>query len=215
MRAGGVPIILTPNPDAVTDLPEVLRRFDGVCLMGGPDIDPARYGATDRHDTLYGVLDAHDEHDIALAVAALDLDLPLLAICRGHQALNVALGGTLHQHITDTETTVKHRFEMHAAEVVPGSRLSSIVGARPIGHSVHHQAIDRVGRDLVVVARADDGVIEAMEHPTKWVVSVQWHPEDTAADDPVQQSLFDALVEAARASMRIPQRTLSEVGGVH
>lgn len=199
VRAGGVPVILTPNPDAVADLPQILRRFDGVCLMGGPDVDPARYGVAERHHTLYGVHPAHDDHDIALATAAFDLDLPLLAICRGHQALNVAFGGTLHQHITDAETSVKHRFEMHAANVTPGSRLFSLVGARPVGHSVHHQAIDRLGDGLVVVARADDGVIEAIEHPTKWIVSVQWHPEDTAAQDPRQQCLFDALVAAASA----------------
>jgi putative glutamine amidotransferase len=201
VRAGGIPVILTPHRDAVSSLPDILARFDGVCLMGGPDVDPVRYGATDRHPTLYGLNADHDEHDLMLTRVALDLDLPILAICRGHQALNVALGGTLHQHITDDETTVKHRFQMHGATVAPGSRLYDMVGPAPVGHSVHHQAVDRVGDGLVVVARAADGVIEAMEHPTKWIVSVQWHPEDTAADDAAQQAIFDALVAEATARM--------------
>lgn len=202
VRAGGIPVILTPNPQAVAALPEILGRFDGVCLMGGPDIDPDRYGATERHPTLYGVRAEHDEHDLELTRVALDLDLPLLAICRGHQALNVALGGTLHQHITDDETSVTHRFQMHPVTVANGSRLQSIVGHTPTGHSVHHQSVDQVGEDVVVTARAEDGTIEAIELADRWVVGVQWHPEDTAATDPSQQALFDALVSAARLRMQ-------------
>jgi putative glutamine amidotransferase len=202
VRAGGIPVILTPNLEAIAALPEVLSRFDGVCLMGGPDIDPERYGATERHETLYGVRSEHDEHDLELVRVALALDIPLLAICRGHQALNVALGGTLHQHITDDETTVAHRYAMHASSVVSGSRLQSIVGNNPVGHSVHHQSVDRVGDGLRVVARGADGVIEGLEHTSRWAVGVQWHPEDSALVDPAQQALFDALVAEARSRPR-------------
>ena len=117
----------------------------------------------------------------------------MLAICRGHQVLNVALGGTLVQHIED------HRFVHHAVELAPDSLLAAVVGhGAPIGHSVHHQAIDRLGAGLVVTGRADDGTIEAIELPGRWVVGIQWHPEDTAADDPDQQRLFDAFVAACR-----------------
>jgi putative glutamine amidotransferase len=198
IRAGGVPVIVTPDPEAVGALPDVILRLDGIVLLGGPDIDPARYGATERHDTLYGVRAEHDENDLTLARLAIEHGKPLLAICRGHQALNVALGGTLHQHITDDETTVAHRFAMHEVTVAPGSRLFDIVGSRPNGHSVHHQAIDRLGSGLVATAYADDATIEAVELPDQWVVGVQWHPEDTAATDPVQQALFDALVTVCR-----------------
>jgi putative glutamine amidotransferase len=197
VRAGGVPVLLTPNLDAIAALPEILSRFDGVCLMGGPDIDPGRYGAVERHEKLYGVRSEHDEHDLVLVRVALDLDIPLLAICRGHQALNVALGGTLHQHITDDETTVGHRYAMHASQVVNGTRLHAIVGDDPVGHSVHHQSVDRVGDGLRVVARGSDGVVEGVEHTSRWAIGVQWHPEDSATVDPAQQALFDALVAEA------------------
>ena len=106
--------------------------------------------------------------------------------------LNVALGGTLVQHIED------HRFVHHAVTLEPGSLAAAAVGQHaPVGHSVHHQAIDRLGAGLVVSGRADDGTIEAVELPGRWVLGVQWHPEDTAADDPDQQRLFDSFVAAA------------------
>jgi putative glutamine amidotransferase len=118
----------------------------------------------------------------------------VLAICRGHQVLNVALGGTLVQHIDG------HRFVHHTTTLVPGCRAAVAIGhERPVGHHVHHQAIDRLGTDLVVTGRADDGTIEAVERPEGWVVGVQWHPEDTAAHDGDQQRLFDAFVAACRA----------------
>jgi putative glutamine amidotransferase len=197
-RAGGIPVLLTPDAETVVGLEDVVRRLDGIVLPGGPDIDPARYGATTRHDTLYGVNADHDALDLTLARLAIDQRKPLLAICRGHQVLNVALGGTLHQHITDEQTTVAHRFALHEATVDSGSRLHGIVGDRPNGHSVHHQAIDRLGDGLTATAWADDGVIEAVELSGCWALGVQWHPEDTAATDPVQQRLFDALIGACR-----------------
>jgi putative glutamine amidotransferase len=193
VRAGGQPVVLPPLAGTLADLGETLARFDGVCLPGGPDVDPHRYGATEVHERV-GAVDAdHDELDLAVARAAVGLGLPLLAICRGHQVLNVALGGTLVQHIED------HCHVHHAVALDPGSLLAAAVGhVAPVGHSVHHQAIDRLGAGLVVTGRADDGTVEAVEVPGRWVVGVQWHPEDTAADDPHQQRLFDAFVAACR-----------------
>ena len=192
-RAGGQPVVLPPLDVTLDDLAATLRRFDGVCLPGGPDVDPRRYGAGEVHAEVGSVDADHDALDLAVARSAVELGLPLLGICRGHQVLNVALGGTLVQHIDD------HRFVHHAVELTPGSLVAAAVGHEvPVGHSVHHQAIDRLGAGLVVTGRADDGTIEAVELPGRWVVGVQWHPEDTAAEDPDQQRLFDAFVAACR-----------------
>ena len=197
-RAGGQPVVLPPLDATVDGIGATLSRFDGVCLPGGPDVDPHEYGATDIHDQVRGVDADHDALDLAVARTAVELGLPLLAICRGHQVLNVALGGTLVQHIDD------HRHVHHAVTLAPGSLVAAAVGhTTPVGHSMHHQAIDRVGEGLAVTGRADDGTIEAVElSGGAWVVGVQWHPEDTAADDPDQQRLFDAFVRASRAVRR-------------
>jgi putative glutamine amidotransferase len=155
------------------------------------------------HETVYGVQSEHDEYELAAVTAALRLDLPTLAICRGFQLLNVALGGSLHQHITDAETTVLHRGHLHEVELEPGSRTAVAMGTtRPVGWSQHHQAVDRVGLGLTVTGRAADGTIEAMEYDGGWVVAVQWHPEDTAEEDPAQQRLFDAFVAECRVRRR-------------
>ena len=199
-RAGAIPVVITPDEESTARLAEVLARFDAVVLPGGPDIDPCRYGAIDRHESVYTTRREHDDLDLTLARLAIELRLPLLAICRGAQVLNVAFGGTLHQHITDDETTVTHRFHHHAVCLEPGSLTRDLMGIdRPVGHSVHHQAVDRLADGFVVTARADDGIIEGFELPGSWVVAVQWHPEDTAADDPHQQALFDGLARAASA----------------
>lgn len=199
-RAGAEGVVLLPDADAVDRVPELVARFDGLLLAGGGDLDPATYGARTAHDEVYGVSRHHDAFELALLRAAVEQGLPVLAICRGFQLLNVAQGGTLDQHITDGETTVRHRGHLHAVDVSQGCRLAAAVGAGSVeGWSMHHQAVDRLGRDLVVTARAADGVIEGMELPEGWVVGVQWHPEDTAADDPVQQRLFNAFVEECAA----------------
>jgi putative glutamine amidotransferase len=191
VRAGGQPIVLPPLPD--TDVVDVLARVDGLCLPGGPDVDPRRYGATDVDPHVTPVDADHDAVDLACARTAVELGLPLLAICRGHQVLNVALGGTLVQHIDD------HRFVHHRVTLVPACRAALAIGhERPVGHSVH-QAIGRLGAGLVVTGRADDGTIEAVERTDGWTVGVQWHPEDTADHDGDQQRLFDAFVAACGA----------------
>ena len=205
-RAGAEGAVLLPDAGAIDRWPDVLPRFDGLLLLGGGDVDPAAYGATDRYGALRGVRPDHDAFELSALRVALDLDLPVLAICRGHQVLNVALGGTLHQHISDDETTVAHSGHLHTVTLDAGSLAAAAMGTtRPTGSSQHHQAIDRLGRGLVVTGRADDGVIEAVElrelsepdgRPRRWVVGVQWHPEDTAAEDPAQQRLFDAFAAA-------------------
>lgn len=211
LRAGGQPIAVSPlvaddlTADDIAD--SVVSRVDGVCIPGGPDVDPHRYGATSVHPTVFGVRSEHDDLDIALVRSALSLGKPILAICRGHQVLNVALGGTLHQHLPDVigdEPAAQHVLHHHHIDLIAGSKVAAIMGSRsPRCHCVHHQAVDVPGRDLVVTAWAGD-VIEGLEMPDRWVVGVQWHPEDDAAHDERQQSLFDAFVSAARNHALVP-----------
>jgi putative glutamine amidotransferase len=199
-RAGAVPALLDPSEPV--DLVAALARFDGLLLLGGGDVDPALYGASDQHPEVGGVDERHDAFELAAVRAAVDLDLPVLAVCRGCQILNVALGGTLRQHVDE------HRGLLHAVTVTEGSRTAAAMGtSTPTGWSRHHQVIDRVGDGLVVTARAiDDGLVEGVELPGQWVVGVQWHPEDSAADDPAQQGLFDAFVAECRARVYRPSR---------
>jgi putative glutamine amidotransferase len=199
VRAGAQPVAIPPIPASLPDLAETLSRFDGLCLPGGPDVDPARYGATDVHPTVYGVNADHDALDIGLARAAVALGMPILAICRGHQVLNVAMGGSLVQHIGDDEA-VRHRFQRNEHELTAGSLAALAMGTtQPVGHCVHHQVIDRLAEGLVVTGRALDGHIEAVEGASGWIVGVQWHPEDDAAEIEQQQRLFDAFVLACRS----------------
>jgi putative glutamine amidotransferase len=200
VRAGGQPVALPPLTDTLDSVADTLARFDGLCLPGGPDVDPRRYGATEVDPTVYGVDPDHDALDLALARTAVELAMPVLAICRGHQVLNVALGGSLVQHIGDA-ATANHRYRHHEVVLEPGCRAALAMGTeRPVGHSVHHQAIDRLAPGLVVTGRgADDGMIEAVEAPDGWIVGVQWHPEDDAGVSDEQQRLFDAFVAACRA----------------
>lgn len=192
-RAGGVPLMLPPIPSLHDRLPQLLGRFDALVLHGGGDVDPRRYGEEPAADQLYGIVEDHDEVELAVVRAALEVDLPILAICRGMQILNVARGGTLVQHIGSDD----HWFAEHPVDVAPGSRLEKAVGASRVRacHSVHHQSIGRLGDGLSLVASALDGMPEAMEvNDARWALAVQWHPEDTAATDPQQQALFDELV---------------------
>ncbi len=190
-RAGGLPSLIPPTDD--TDAVDAtIDRCDGMILLGGGDVSPSSYGQSERSQ-LYGVNEFIDRFEIAAIHRAIARDIPILAICRGHQLLNVALGGTLIQHL---DTTADHRDTMHDVQLVPGSKVALAMGTHePLVHSFHHQAIDALGNNLAVVGTYRDGTIEAVEHTTaSWIVGVQWHPEDTAGDDPAHQGLFDELV---------------------
>ena len=196
-RAGAVPVVVPPGSGTEGTM-QAVGRCDALILLGGGDVDPRAYGRTETA-RLYGVDQAQDAFEIDAVRRAVAADIPVLAVCRGHQVLNVALGGTLVQHLP---TTDDHRDTMHAVSVVPGSRVAAAMGTQePLVHSFHHQAIDSLAPGLTVVATAQDGTIEAVEHTSsRWVVGVQWHPEDTAAEDAPNQGLFDALVAAAARS---------------
>ncbi len=203
-RAGAQEAVLGPRHLDREAARTVLARFDGLVLPGGGDVNPERYGQPAAPET-YGVIAVRDEFEFELCAAALELSLPILAICRGAQVLNVELGGTLHQHITPSfpghgTPGVEGAQNVHDVEIESDSRTGRAMGSSRVACSCHHhQAIDRVGRDLRVTARDADGTIEAVElSGAAWVTAVQWHPEDTSADDPAQQGLFDALVDAAR-----------------
>ena len=199
--AGGEPVVLHgPAADPTAGLVERLARFDAVLIPGGADLGPGRYGQEPRPETV-AVVDFQDELDLAAARAVIDADVPTLAICRGMQVLNVALGGTLHQHLEEPlpGEGVGHRNGLHEVAVVPGSRLHAIVGQERLAvSSYHHQAIDHLAPELVVTATADDGVIEAVEHRDADIVAVQWHPEDLHATSVYDAALFADLVERAQ-----------------
>jgi putative glutamine amidotransferase len=206
-RAGGLEAILLPTSLDVDDTDTILERYDGLMLLGGGDLEPGTYGQ-DPHDTVYNIDTDRDDCELALTRAAIAREMPVLAICRGHQVLNVALGGTLDQHITDRGGLVGHGIpgadgtgQLHEVEIEEGSRLAAAMGTtRATCSSHHHQAVDDLGSGLRAVARAPDGIVEGIElgdTQGPWVVGAQWHPEDTAATDPAQQGLFDTFVEQA------------------
>ena len=177
---------------------EVVAVLDGLVLTGGGDVDPGAYAEQADPET-GGVDPVRDASERALLAAALVADLPVLAICRGCQVLNVELGGTLHQHLPDVIGHAAHRsapfvFGDVDVETVPGSLTAEVFGATPAVRCSHHQAIDVLGRGLVPTAATDDGVIEAVELPgARFVLGVQWHPEEQGDRRP-----FDALVRAAQ-----------------
>lgn len=204
-RAGAFAAVLGPEPLDDAGAAAMIGRFDGLVLTGGIDVDPARYGA-ERAPQTYGCDDLTDAFEVALVGAALDAGCPVLAICRGIQVLNVALGGTLDQHITDWPGIEAHGLPNGGGgadvcvEIVAGTHLAEALGGRATGRCHHHQAIDRLGRDLRVSATALDGIIEGIERVGRpWVVGVQWHPEDSADRDPQQQALFDRFIAEAEA----------------
>jgi putative glutamine amidotransferase len=200
LRAGGEPVTVHPwAPDGAVTVDEVadrLRFADAVLLPGGGDLSPERYGQQVEHDAVYDVDHEQDAFDLAVAEWALGAGVPLLAVCRGTQVVNVLRGGTLRQHMDDP-----HRHVVHDVAVDESSRLAAAVGARVTASCYHHQALERLGDGLHVVARAEDGTPEAIELDGHdgWFVGVQWHPEDTAETDPVQLAVFRGLVDAARA----------------
>jgi putative glutamine amidotransferase len=195
-RAGGMPVVLPP---VIEDIEALLDRLDGVCLSGGPDLDPAAYGAPERHAELGPTEPSLDAFELALAGAAVGHGVPLLGVCRGAQALNVALGGTLHQHVDAHRQSEPGTARTETVEVGAGTRLARLVGAGALEvNSFHHQAVDVLGAGLRISARAQDGTVEAIEGDAGFLLGVQWHAE-TLAEDPVQLALFEALVQAAGA----------------
>ncbi|RME66033.1 MAG: gamma-glutamyl-gamma-aminobutyrate hydrolase family protein [Caldilineae bacterium] len=211
--AGGVPVLIPPGEP---DLDDLLARLDGVILSGGGDLDPAHYGGK-AHESIYLIDPERDHFELALARRLVQGRLPTLGVCRGLQVLNVALGGALVEHLPDEPpprrdtSPVVHRAvspagdifgaqSMHPVEVAPDSRLARILGVTRLEvASWHHQAVRRVAEPLTVTAWAEDGIVEAVELPEHpWFLAVQWHPELTAAEDPVQRRLLRAFVDAAR-----------------
>ena len=191
--AGGEPLLVLPEAGDPADR---LGWADAVLLPGGGDLDPAAYGEQVVSDAVYDVDRRQDAFDLAVASWALDVGVPLLAVCRGLQVVNVALGGTLHQHVEPA-----HRHLVHEVEVEPASRLAATLGtSRLTASCYHHQTVARLGRGLAVVATAQDRTVEGIELAAAdgFFLGVQWHPEDTAADDPVQRALLESLVEAGR-----------------
>jgi putative glutamine amidotransferase len=205
--AGGIPVLLTPHftPEVQAAL---WQRLDGLLLTGGGDLDPARFGEA-PHPTVDDVSPARDALEIGLTQRALDDAVPLFAICRGIQVLNVALGGTLVQDIpSEIPGALAHSQKAprdeptHPVKVMgEGTRLGRVLGTLEIEvNSMHHQAIKRLGDGLTPVAWAPDGVIEGVEMPgdERFVLGVQWHPEELVGRDAAARNLFGAIVDAAR-----------------
>ncbi len=205
--AGGIVTLLPPQPVDADIAGRVLDALDGLIITGGKDLDPAAYGHQPHPATEEPAPD-RDAWEFALLAAALRRRIPVLGICRGAQVLNVALGGTLHQHLPDVIGHSGHRagdavFATSAVRTVAGSRIAEMVGSSAEVKCYHHQAIDRLGDGLVVSAADADGVIEAVEIPgPDFVVAVQWHPEETLED----LRIFSGLVQAAR-DYATPQAT--------
>jgi putative glutamine amidotransferase len=193
-RAGGRALLVPPSDDGVD---ETLEALDGLIFSGGSDLDPELYGQ-EAHTETSGVVQNRDTAELALLEAALERDMPVLAICRGSQVLNVARGGDLVQHLPDVVGDEKHKhtpgsFADHDVSLEGGSRLASVLGERAPVKSHHHQGLGKVGEGLRVVAHAEDGTIEAVEDPTRrFALGVLWHPE--AGED---ARLFEELVREA------------------
>ena len=208
-RAGGIPLVIPPL--ALGSIEALLGRVDGLCLSGGPDLDPVAYGER-RHRRLGPVETQLDEFELALARAADVRGMPILAVCRGLQVLNVARGGTLHQHLPDvTGGAIDHRQTApgerptHWVSIQPVSQLSSIFSRQRLRvNSFHHQAIARLGDRLNVTSWASDGTIESIEAADRgFLIGVQWHAE-CLVDRPEQAALFRTFVDSARQPQATP-----------
>lgn len=193
-QAGGRPVLIPPSEDGVA---ETLAAVDGLVFSGGSDLDPDLYD-DEPHEATAGVVPERDRAELALLEAALARDMPVLAVCRGSQVLNVARGGDLVQHLPDVVGDDKHKhtpgtFADHDVTVEPGTRLAELLGDRAAVKSHHHQGFGRVGQGLRVAAHAEDGTVEAVEDPShRFALGVLWHPE--AGED---RKLFEELVGAA------------------
>ncbi|MEV7605026.1 gamma-glutamyl-gamma-aminobutyrate hydrolase family protein [Paenarthrobacter sp. NPDC089322] len=218
LREGGAEVVLV-TPDAVDGsgrLTSVVGSLDGVLLPGGGDVDPRLYGQ-EPEDTLYDVNPEQDQLDMGLARAAIDAGLPLLGICRGHQLLNVIYGGTLVQDMSssnvvhnglDPHNPAASEWAWHQVVLAKGSRTAALYGAAEEATikiaSGHHQAVATVGEGLVVTAIADDGTVEALEDPSRWVTSVQWHPEASQLSGDERLAPFAAFVDVCRRRDGVP-----------
>jgi putative glutamine amidotransferase len=195
-HAGGRPLIVPPSVEGVD---ETLGALDGLLVSGGPDLDPSLYGQ-EPHPATAGVHEERDRGELALLTAALERDLPVLAVCRGSQLLNVARGGDLVQHLPELVGDESHKhtpgaFADHDVTIRLGTRLGELVGEHAPVKSHHHQGFGRIGRGLVETAHAEDGTVEGVEDPAKrFALGVLWHPEE--GED---AALFRALVDEARA----------------
>src|SRR5438105_30602 len=198
-RAGGRPLLVPPSDEGVE---ETLDLLDGLVLSGGSDLDPALYGH-DPHPETKGVLPERDRAELALLHGALERDMPMLAVCRGSQVLNVGLGGDLVQHLPDVVGHDEHKhtpgeYADHDVSLEPGTRLETLLGDRAPVKSHHHQGFGRLGSGLREAAYAPDGTLEALEDPgRRFALGVLWHPE--AGED---TRLFEAFVEEARRYRR-------------
>jgi putative glutamine amidotransferase len=207
LAAGAIPVLI-PLTLAQPDLLELFTQLDGVLLPGGGDIDPARYGGQ-HHPTLYGIDPLRDEVEVFVAQQAVAQDKPLLAICRGHQMLNVALGGSLWEDVLDLMPEAhRHAYFQgfprsllsHEVHLAADSRLARILGQshKPV-NSLHHQGIRTLGANLRPMAHAADGLIESIEVVDhRFAIGVQWHPEEFFQTDTATLALFQAFVEACR-----------------
>ncbi len=195
LESAGARVLLVPPSEE--GIEETLDVLDGLLFSGGSDLDPGTYGH-EAHPETNGVRPQRDRGELALLVAALERDLPVLAVCRGSQVLNVARGGDLVQHLPDVVGNERHKhtsgvFADHDVELLAGTRVASLLGERAPVKSHHHQGFGRLGEGLVEAAHADDGTLEALEDPSKrFAVGVLWHPEEAA-----DAALFVGLVEAA------------------
>lgn len=196
--AGGEPITLLPV--AGSDWSERMAGIDGVLMPGGGDIDPLRYADAATTEEIYGVDELQDDADFSLLSWALEAGVPLLAICRGCQLVNIAFGGNLIQHMENDHRHVVHEVALSDPELLGMDSL------KVESSCYHHQAIDRVGAGLEVIGMSVDGVVEALKIPSKaWAVAVQWHPEDNFSENADQLGLFEKFVAEASSFSRRPR----------
>jgi putative glutamine amidotransferase len=202
-RAGALALIVSPGE--TSEPAEILDRFDGLMLVGGGDVDPSLYGGDPGAEHIYGVEPDRDRLEIALLHEANGRNLPTLCICRGMQVMNIAFGGSLQRHLPDVPGLIDHGVptagteSLHSVTLEPRSRTGEAAGVEQlVCSSHHHQGVDRLGEGLRVSGRSPDGLIEAIEAEGEgWMIGLEWHPEETATQDPAQQAFFDRLAGAS------------------
>lgn len=205
-QAGGIPILLPPGE---SNIGQILELVDGIIVTGGGDIIPEAYGGDEKHPAVNRLDKERDDFEFELIQQVMkSKDKPVLCVCRGMQVLNVALGGTMYEHIPDIREIDTHRnevgyWQLHEVNVEPGSRMAEAMGSQIVNtYSGHHQAVKDIADGLRIVAKSPDNIVEGLESSTHpWMVGVQWHPEKSAREDVTQQALFDKLVEIARAGI--------------